>query len=39
MTQIFQTNIIVTLDADGIKEIFIVRTENGKKVLTDEYKL
>ena len=34
MTQIFQTNIIVTLDADGTMVVFTVPTENGKKVLT-----
>ena len=34
MTQTFLTNITVMQDADGIKGIFIVPTENGKKVLT-----
>lgn len=35
MIQIFQTNITVMQDSDGIKGIFIAPTENGKKVLTD----
>lgn len=33
MTQTFLTNITVMQDADGIKGIFTVPTENGKKVL------
>ena len=35
MNQTFQTNITVTLDADGTKGIFTVPTENGKKALSD----
>ena len=34
MTKTFQTNITVMQDSDGIQGIFIVPTENGKKVLT-----
>lgn len=34
MTQTFQTNITVTLDADGTMVVFTVPTESGKEVLT-----